>query len=59
VRREALLIQVEVRDLHRLLLRDTHHANVGGVHGADEKSGDSDGVMGEVSSGSARCRVRS
>jgi hypothetical protein len=40
-----------------VLLRDTENADVGGVHGADEKSGNPGSVMGEVPLASARCRV--
>jgi hypothetical protein len=39
------------------VLRDTENADVGGVHDADEKSGNSGSVVGEVSPASARCRV--
>jgi hypothetical protein len=32
----------------RMLLPDTENADVGGVHDADEKPGNSGGVVGEV-----------
>jgi hypothetical protein len=42
--------------LSPLVLRDAEDADEGGVHDADGNSGESGGVVGEVSATSARCR---